>query len=602
MSGASANLRRHVQQLVEVHRDAALSDHQLLQRFAAQREEAAFALLVRRHGPMVLSLCRRVLGHEQDAEDAFQAAFLILARKAGAIRQTDVGGFLYRVAYHLAVRARGRAAKREQRVGAASRAAPGPARLAGPTSPDPLTDVTWREVRQLVDEELQRLPETLRSALVLCYLEDKTQEQAAARLGWSKSTLRRRLDRGRELLRRHLLARGLSPAAPLTATLFAEGAAPAMAPALADATVRSAVQGEPLAPAVAALVEGGALLPTGKTKIALAILLAVSLLGGATACGFVLSRQRSAQPPAATAAPPKREATKKVEIQGRVLDPEGKPKAGAKLLLLGKDKSTELGVSAADGRFTVAVPKDAKGHYLIAQAEGTGIDFLDLPQGEPKKPVELRLVNDRAIRGEVVNTEGKPVAGVRVAVDNLGVYPNNSLDSFLAIWKKQQRVTSGLPNGVKHIWEGAGTLLAATTDAEGRFTLPHVGEERLVSLRLSEGGIADAEIWVVNRRGFDPKSYNEAVLNNSGRKAIDVFGNRWRLHGPDLSVVAEAGKTIGGVVKDIDTSKGRPGVEVILSKDGNGHLLTGPLMKVRTDKQAAMRSAAPARANRTCLK
>jgi hypothetical protein len=96
MSGASANLLRHVHQLVEVHRTAALSDRQLLERFASQHDEAAFALLVRLHGPMVLGLCRRVLGHEQDAEDAFQATF-ILARKAGTIRQTDVGGFLYRV-------------------------------------------------------------------------------------------------------------------------------------------------------------------------------------------------------------------------------------------------------------------------------------------------------------------------------------------------------------------------------------------------------------------------------------------------------------------------------------------------------------------------
>lgn len=118
MSGASANLLRYVHSLVETHRIGSLSNHQLLDRFAAQRDEAAFALLVRRHGPMVLGVCRRLLGHEQDAEDAFQAVFLILARKAGAIRQTEVAGYLYRVAYRIAVRARGQNAKpilREQR-------------------------------------------------------------------------------------------------------------------------------------------------------------------------------------------------------------------------------------------------------------------------------------------------------------------------------------------------------------------------------------------------------------------------------------------------------------------------------------------------------
>jgi RNA polymerase sigma factor (sigma-70 family) len=174
MAGASANLLRHVHQLVETHKLGQLTDRQLLERFAAQRDEAAFALLVRRHGPMVFGLCRRVLGHEQAAEDAFQAAFLILARKAGSIRQTDVGGFLYRVAHRLAVRARGNAVKRDRRDQSAGAAS---------ASMDPTADVTWREVRAVVDEELQRLPEALRSAVVLCYLEGKTHEEAARLLG-----------------------------------------------------------------------------------------------------------------------------------------------------------------------------------------------------------------------------------------------------------------------------------------------------------------------------------------------------------------------------------------------------------------------------------
>src|SRR5271166_1466021 len=112
MSGASSSLRQHVQHLVEVHRTGSLSDHQLLERFASERDESAFEVLVRRHGPMILSVCRRVLGHEQDAEDAFQAAFLILARKGGEIRKKDVGSFLYRVAYRLAVRTGGQKVKR----------------------------------------------------------------------------------------------------------------------------------------------------------------------------------------------------------------------------------------------------------------------------------------------------------------------------------------------------------------------------------------------------------------------------------------------------------------------------------------------------------
>src|SRR5262245_52763604 len=136
-----------------------LTDRQLLDRFAAQRDEAAFAELVCRHGPMVLSACRRVLRHAHDAEDAFQAAFLVLAKKAGSIRQGDsVGGWLYQVAHRLAVRARLLGDRRREQlttVSDAFGAAPVPTRDAAGAA---------------LDEELRRLPEPYRAAVVLCYL------------------------------------------------------------------------------------------------------------------------------------------------------------------------------------------------------------------------------------------------------------------------------------------------------------------------------------------------------------------------------------------------------------------------------------------------
>ncbi len=584
MAGALASLLRHVHNLVANHTIGQLTDQQLLDRFAAGRDEAAFALLVRRHGPMVLGLCRRVLGHEQDAEDAFQAAFLILWRKAGSIRQSDVGGFLYRVTYHLTVRARGEAVKRKQRD----------KRGGVMSSAEATTDANGYEVRAILEEELQRLPDDLRSVLVLCYLEGKTHEEAARLLNWSKCTLGRRLGRGRELLRSRLLVRGLAPMAALTASLFVEGGvSAAVSGTLAAATVRTALASK-AAPAIAALAEVGLeALCASKAKLTAAIVLALSMLSGAglLACRGLAAHGIAppAEPPVAKASDkpqtvPAKKIAQSVEVQGRVLGADGKPKAGAKLLLLGKgDKLADLGISAEDGRFTVAVPKEPKDQYLVAQADGMGIDFLGLPLSDPKKPVEFRLVKDQVIRGRIVNTEGKPVAGVRVAVDNLGVYPNNSLDSFLAIWKKQQNVMSGLPNGVKHIWEGADTLFAASTDTDGRFVLHGAGVERLVSLRLSGGGIADAELWIVNRARFDPKPYNEAVLDNSFPNARKMFNNHWRLHGPDLSIVAETGKTLRGVVKDADTGEGRPGVVVQLTR--NGGTLVTPIVKAKTDAQ-----------------
>src|SRR5262249_12073054 len=152
----------HLRRLVGVPRSGEPTDAQLLRRFARQRDEAAFALLVQRHGPMVLGVCQRVLGHRQDAEDAFQAAFLVLARQAAAMAWRDsVSAWLYTVAYRLALRARARAARRrfhERQVASMVRVeAPG--------------ETVGQEWRPLLDEELSRLPEKYRAPLVLCYLQ-----------------------------------------------------------------------------------------------------------------------------------------------------------------------------------------------------------------------------------------------------------------------------------------------------------------------------------------------------------------------------------------------------------------------------------------------
>src|SRR5260370_12858230 len=140
----------------------ALRDRQLLDRFTFGRAEAAFAELVRRHGPMVLSSCRRVLGHEQDAEDAFQADSLVLARKAGSIRQRDgLGGWLHQVAHRLALRARAAAGRRREQL------TPGGDELASPSLPG-------HGVCSSATEGLQRLPDPYRAAVVLCSPESPT--------------------------------------------------------------------------------------------------------------------------------------------------------------------------------------------------------------------------------------------------------------------------------------------------------------------------------------------------------------------------------------------------------------------------------------------
>jgi RNA polymerase sigma factor (sigma-70 family) len=203
---------RHVRKLTTTQPDDRVLDHQLLERFTGHREEAAFAALVRRHGPLVLGVCRSVLRHEQDAEDAFQATFLVFARQAASIQRREaLGSWLYKVAYHVALKARAQAARRRSREREA---------FAGPPA-DPLLDMTLREVRAVLYEELRHLPERYRAPLILCYLEGKTQEEAARLLGWTKNRVRGRLERGRERLRGRLTRRGLAPSAAVVSTAWA---------------------------------------------------------------------------------------------------------------------------------------------------------------------------------------------------------------------------------------------------------------------------------------------------------------------------------------------------------------------------------------------
>jgi RNA polymerase sigma factor (sigma-70 family) len=215
-----------IRRLVEAQSAADQSDRQLLERFTRQRDEAAFAVLVRRHGPMVLGVCRRVLRHRHDAEDAFQAAFLVLARKAASAHwQDSVGGWLFQVAYHLALRMRARGS-RQRTCALPEVAAPGP--VAG--QPD-------GELGALLDNELSRLPEKYRTALLLCYYEGKTRAEVARQLGCKEGTVKIRLERGRAMLRERLRRRGLALLPLLARPLPAESAAPT---ALVDATVASA--------------------------------------------------------------------------------------------------------------------------------------------------------------------------------------------------------------------------------------------------------------------------------------------------------------------------------------------------------------------------
>jgi RNA polymerase sigma factor (sigma-70 family) len=191
----------------------AASDEQLLADFLAERSDEAFAPLLGRHGPMVLNVCRRILHDAHAAEDVFQATFLVLVDRAGAIhRRASLAGFLHGVAYRLAVRARRRSMQSLPAV-VCDRAVAHPEELA------------WREMLGILDHELGRLSDRFRAPLVLCYLEGRTQDEAARQLGWSLNTLRRRLAQGRRLLEARHRGRGVTLPAALAGLLAARAVA-----------------------------------------------------------------------------------------------------------------------------------------------------------------------------------------------------------------------------------------------------------------------------------------------------------------------------------------------------------------------------------------
>ncbi|HEY7427080.1 MAG TPA: sigma-70 family RNA polymerase sigma factor [Gemmataceae bacterium] len=558
------------------------SDEQLLHAFTSRHDGSAFAVLVRRHGPMVLHVCRRVLGHHQDAEDAFQATFLVLARNAATLRnKMTLASFLHGTAYRTAMKAKQSAARRRKYEGQA------PARPPA----DPADELSWREVRALLDEEIARLPEIYRSVFVICCLENVGREETARRLGLKDGTVSSRLAEARKRLQLRLSRRGVELSALLAAAALTTETASALPAALLSKTIEGTVS-----PAVTALADSiSAVVGIGKIKLATVLLFAASVLSSAGLWAYrspAAPPTRPAEPPVAQAndkpktTPPKREAAKTVEIQGRVFDPDGKPTAGAKLLLLGEnEKIAELGVTAADGRFTVALPKRAKGR-LIARTDDAGIDFVSAANCNPGKPVELRLVKDRPIRGQVVTTEGKPVAGVRVAVRLIRVYANNSLDSFPTAWAKR-RGNSETPEGIKNLWGESAVLFTTTTDADGSFVLRGIGAERVVFLNIVGSGIASTERRVINRDGFDAKPYNQELRNRSPGKV--QWGPWTMMSGPDVSIVAEREKIIRGVVKDADTGKGVAGAKVCLVAGDEGNdvfrgLLALPL-DTRTDAE-----------------
>ena len=294
MAAHPERLLRHLRRLVIAPSSDPATDAGLLDRFVRCNDEDAFATLVARHGPMVFGVCRRVLRDAHQAEDVAQATFLVLASKARTIRRADaLAAWLHRTAQHLALKSRRTDTCRRQREMRSYLAS------ADTSQPDPLDELTVRELLAIFDEELQRLRTAYRLPLILCCLEGQTQEKAARQLGWSPGAVKGRLERGRAQLHRRLVKRGVSLSAVLVALegLHGTSSALGMPPGFITATLLAAARFVATTRNTDATIAAGPLtladeavrrMAVAKTKIMLALLLTV---GVAVAGVGALTRQ-----------------------------------------------------------------------------------------------------------------------------------------------------------------------------------------------------------------------------------------------------------------------------------------------------------------------
>jgi RNA polymerase sigma factor (sigma-70 family) len=561
----------HLRKACEAETVRDLTDAELLERFLSLREETAFALLVQRHGPMVLSVCQRILQDRHAAEDAFQATFLVLVQKAASIRKSSsLASWLYGVAQRIARKTRVRNTAQRSRE---RRSEPMP-------RAETLDELTWQELRAVLDEEIHSLPERYRAPIILCYLEGKSYNDAARELGWPKSSLAGSLGRARKILQGRLAHRGIALSAAALAAGLTERVTGAPLPALLlintvkGATLVAAGKAAlgPLTAQAIALGEESMKGMLGfKGKVVLLLLTA-----GLAAGGFGLAnpqrpgekpsqdKQAAARsdplPPSSSAPERVGHAQEKRMVRGTVLRPDGKPATNATIIRRQQGRKgktiedTTLARTGPDGRFEVE-HKDTT--VLIASAPGfapdwTGYEF----QGGD---LTLRLAERALLRGQLVDLEGKPVAGARVKVLAVKIPAEGNLQAVVDAFRlNPEWISLGLP---KQLYDQIPSCpTEAKTDTQGKFELEGFGKNWVVELRFEADRIEAAPVHVILANDFDPKS----VLPSPAERAASMSqDSRSAVYGPKFIHPARPCHVITGTVTDDATGKPIPDIKVV---------------------------------------
>ena len=572
---ASGSVVRQIEALFDGRSVAGLSNRQLLDRFTARRDaaaESAFAALVFRHGPLVLGVCTELLHDRQHAEDAFQAVFLILARKAHSIRDADLlGNWLYGVALRTCRHARDQLNRRRKNEEAAlmSNAA---SRVAAPSAEEVFLIA---EQAELLHNEIERLPRAFRLPVVLCYLEGLTVHEAARRLRCSHGTLRSRMARAREKLKRALTRRGVVlPAAGVAASLSTRYASASVSSHLCEITAHAAIRfvaGHSVAPLASALArEVLSSMLAAKLKLTL---LALFVLGTiATGAGYInhllaTEKERVSAPsggalPLATPrsprpAVPDARAPGRMTLTGRVLDPSGKPASGVPIDVIGVSRTPAAGTDVeknafvlldqattdASGRFRIEAAGVSSARFLevyaLAGAAGPGSGFgcLRVHPDAGEAAIELRLRPEQLIRGRLVDLSGEPAAGVEVSFNRVqSVSPlagAGNFDSFYLgfgyPWALPPQELRAWPKTVQ-------------SDAQGRFTVAGIGRGLSVVLFIRDPRFAQQRFEV---QAADRDAAKEVTLALHPATLIE-----------GRALAADTGRPIPGAVISVRASFG----------------------------------------------
>jgi RNA polymerase sigma factor (sigma-70 family) len=501
------NVLNRIGQIMAPRQARDLPDQELLARFLRQRDEGAFAALMERHGAMVLGVCSRVLRNAHDAEDACQAVFLVLARKADSVRkQGSLGSWLHGVAWRISRKLRAHLARQRTRERAVA--------AQQPSASEP-ADLTWRELLQVLDEELQRLPATYRAPLVLCHLEGRTQDEAARELGWSLGTFRGRLERGRDKLRARLARRGITASAALAIAALAPSVCAATVPPILVVTTVNAslamMVGEPLPATISAqassLVQeflGQGLLSGFKMTLGL-VLIGVLLSFGAVCFDRSSGQEQpvAPQPPrlVETWTPARRLAGHAIQAWCVAFSPDGKllaSGAGGTIANTGEIRLWDV----ASGQLQLALPTAYGVRCLVFTPDGES-----LATAEHDGVARLRDVKSgdvlRSFRGHKANIDTVSLSsdGKRIAT--------SSWDRTVKLWD------TATGEEVSTLDGQGGQLFAVAIAPDGR-TLAAGGVHRL------------AKVWEL---GTD-----EVAFTLKGHKGVI----HWLTYSPDSTLIATA--------------------------------------------------------------